>query len=287
MTARGTVLIVDDEREMRLLLEDELLDAGYEVVSAVSAGEALNRAATGAVDVVVTDLIMPGMKGDELLRELHTRQPDVPVVIMTAFGSIESAVEATKAGAYHYVAKPFRMEQLLVTVENALRERRLRRELLELRTSLGNGRHSMIAEGPSMRRAIDMVLRAAHVDTPVLLLGESGTGKELLARALHAEGPRRARRFVAVNCSSIPETLLESQLFGHWRGAFTDSREDRAGLFREADGGTILLDEVGDMTPALQGKLLRILQEREIHPLGRLRRRAHRRRHASEPRGAV
>jgi len=268
MTARGTVLIVDDEREMRLLLEDELLDAGYEVVSAVSAGEALNRAATGAVDVVVTDLIMPGMKGDELLRELHTRQPDVPVVIMTAFGSIESAVEATKAGAYHYVAKPFRMEQLLVTVENALRERRLRRELLELRTSLGNGRHSMIAEGPSMRRAIDMVLRAAHVDTPVLLLGESGTGKELLARALHAEGPRRARRFVAVNCSSIPETLLESQLFGHWRGAFTDSREDRAGLFREADGGTILLDEVGDMTPALQGKLLRVLQEREIHPLG-------------------
>ncbi len=268
MTNSGTVLIVEDEREMRLLLEDELLDAGYEVVSAVSGSEALNRVATGPVDVIVTDLIMPGMKGDELLRALQGRQPDIPVVIMTAFGSIESAVEAMKAGAYHYVAKPFRMEQLLLTVQNALRERRLRRELLELRTSLGDGRHSIIAESPPMRRAIEMVLRAAHVDTPVLLLGESGTGKELLARALHAEGPRRTRRFVAVNCSAIPESLLESQLFGHRRGAFTDAREDRAGLFREADGGTILLDEIGDMAPALQSKLLRVLQEREIHPLG-------------------
>jgi DNA-binding NtrC family response regulator len=172
-----------------------------------------------------------------------------------------------REGAYHYITKPFRIEQLIVTLENALAENRLRQDLLDL-AGVAQDRAGIVAESPVMRRTLDLVARAAPADTPVLILGESGTGKELLARALHAAGPRRDRLFMAVNCSAIPETLLESQLFGHRRGAFTDAREDRRGLFQEAAGGTILLDEIGDMAAPLQAKLLRVLQEKEVHPLG-------------------
>ena len=266
MKAHATVLVVEDDQEMRQLLEDEMREAGYDVVGAAEGGEALER--LGEADVVVTDLVMPGMKGDELLAEIKVREPDVPVVIMTAFGSIDSAVEAIKSGAYHYVAKPCRMEQLLSTVANALRERWLRLELLSVQSVQAGGKNTIVSESPSMRRAVDLVLRAAPADIPVLLLGESGTGKELLARVLHSESARRKARFVAVNCSAIPETLLESQLFGHRRGSFTDAREDHRGLFQEAHGGTILLDEIGDMPHSLQVKLLRVLQEGEVHPVG-------------------
>src|SRR5678816_113202 len=211
---------------------------------------------------------MPGMKGDELLLRMRSREPDIPVVVITAFGSIQSAVEAIKAGAYHYVAKPFRIEQLLVTLDDALRERRLKREIASLRESIGGAAFTIVSQSPAMRRTMGLVLRAAPADTSVLLLGESGTGKELLARALHLQGPRRAGPFLAMNCSAIPETLLESQLFGHRRGTFTDAREDRRGLFQEAEGGTLLLDEIGDMPIGLQAKMLRVLQSREVHPLG-------------------
>ncbi len=267
MSARGRILIVEDDGSMLRFLLDELEEAGFEACGASSAREALDQARLHALDAVVTDLVMPGMKGDELLRELRSVAPGVPVVIMTAFGSIESAVDAMREGAYHYLTKPFRTEQLIVTLENALDEKRLGEELRALAT-VPPERSGIVARSAPMHRALDLVARAAPADTPVLILGESGTGKELFARALHAMGPRRERPFVAVNCSAIPETLLESQLFGHRRGAFTDAREDRRGLFLEADGGSILLDEIGDMPLALQAKLLRVLQEREVHPLG-------------------
>jgi two-component system, NtrC family, response regulator AtoC len=268
MTDHGTLLIVEDDEEMRRFLLEELRDRGYRAIGASHGPEALTRLAAERIDAVVTDLRMPEMQGDELLAELRNRDRDVPVVMITAFGSIDSAVEAIKAGAYHYLAKPFRIEQLLAAVENALREKRLREELHRLRQAFEDRRYSIVARSAGMLKVLDLVERAAGADTPVLLTGESGTGKELLARALHAGSPRSPGPFLAVNCSAIPETLLESQMFGHRRGAFTDAREDRRGLFLEARGGTILLDEIGDMPAALQGKILRVLQEKEVHPLG-------------------
>jgi two-component system response regulator HydG len=268
MTRRGRLLVVEDDAEMRCLLEEELREAGYEVLTASSGDAALECLALAHPDVVVTDLVMPGMKGDELLARIRSGQSEVPVVIITAFGSVESAVAAVKAGAYHYVVKPFPMEQLLVTVENALRERRLRGEIQGLREALGGGTGHVVGESPAMRGVLDILMRAASADAPVLLLGESGTGKEILARLVHTQSPRSQAAFVAVNCSAIPDTLLESQLFGHRRGSFTDAREDRRGLFQEADHGTVFLDEIGDMPAALQAKILRVLQEKEIHPLG-------------------
>jgi DNA-binding NtrC family response regulator len=266
--ARATILVVEDDEEMRRMLDEELREAGHDVVTAADGFQALERLRSHPIDVVVSDRMMPGMTGDELLEHVRAHEPDVPIVITTAFGSIESAVEAIKRGAFYYVAKPFRMEQLLATVENAVRERRLRREIASLRSELGARTERIVARSRPMLRILELVARAAAADTPVLLLGESGTGKELLARSLHERSQRGKRRFTAVNCSAIPDTLLESQLFGHRRGAFTDAREDRPGLFLETDGGTMLLDEIGDMPPALQAKLLRVLQEREVHPLG-------------------
>jgi DNA-binding NtrC family response regulator len=261
-------LVVEDDAAMRTFLEEELVEAGYQVVSVSTGFEALERLAAVAVDVVVTDLMMAGMRGQELLSEVRARDPGVPVVIITAFGSIDSAVEAMRAGAFHFLAKPFKIEQLLATVESAVIQGRMWQELELDAGAARAGAVEIVAESLAMRKAIELTLRAAPATSPVLLLGESGTGKELLARALHAASPRRAAPFLAVNCSAIPEHLLETQLFGHRRGAFTDAREDHRGLFREAEGGTLLLDEIGDMAPMLQSKLLRVLQEREIQPVG-------------------
>ena len=268
MTDNGTLLVVEDDEEMRLFLEEELHDRGFRVIGARRGPEALDRLAEGPVDAVITDLMMPDMQGDELLAELRARDRDLPVVMITAFGSIESAVGAIKAGAYHYLAKPFRMECLLAAVESALREKHLRDEVRRLREAFEERRFAIVAQSPGMKQVLDLVRRAATADTPVLLTGESGTGKELLARALHSGSPRSSRPFLAVNCSAIPEALLESQLFGHRRGAFTDAHEDRRGLLMEAQGGTVLLDEIGDMPASLQAKILRALQEKEVHPLG-------------------
>ncbi len=268
MTPRATLLVVEDDPEMRRLLREGLAGSGFCVVVAREGSEALETVRSAPVDVVITDLVMPGMPGRELLEEVRRLAPDIPVIITTAFGTIESAVDSIKAGAFQYVRKPFGLNDLLTTIGSALRERERRRDVLALQEVHGESAHGIVAESAAMRQALGTVLRAASADSPVLLLGESGTGKELLARVLHAEGPRRQRRFVAVNCAAIPETLLESQLFGHRRGSFTDAREDRRGLFQEADGGTILLDEIGDMPQSLQGKLLRVLQEREVLPVG-------------------
>jgi len=264
----GRVLVVEDDDAMRALLAEEIGAAGHVVAASSGGAQALAHLETHPVDVVVTDLEMPGMRGNELLTRIREREPDLPVVIITAFGSIESAVEIVKAGAFHYVAKPFRMDQLVTTIENALRERRLRLENAALRTVVARPA-PLVAESPAMRRVLELVDRAAAAaDTPVLFLGESGTGKELLTRALHERSRRAHGPFMALNCSAIPETLLESQLFGHRRGAFTDAREDRRGLFQEDDGGTLFLDEIGDMSLPLQAKLLRVLEEDEVRPLG-------------------
>jgi two-component system, NtrC family, response regulator AtoC len=268
MTPQGRIMVVEDDEEMRRLLEEELKDAGHEVLTSLSGSAALACMEHTPVDLVVTDLMMPGIKGDELMGRIRSRRPNLPVVLITAFGSIESAVAAVKAGAYHYLVKPFPMEQLRVTVENALRERRLWQEIQELREALGEGKGTVVSASSAMQDVLGTLVRASQADSPVLLLGESGTGKEVLARLLHAEGPRCQHPFVAVNCSAIPEPLLESQLFGHRRGSFTDAKEDRRGLFQEAEGGTLFLDEIGDMPLALQAKILRVLQEKEIHPLG-------------------
>jgi len=200
MTDHGTLLIVEDDEDMRHFLEEELSDRGYRVIGAARGPEALLRLAGGAVDAVITDLKMPEMQGDQLLAELRARDHDLPVVMITAFGSIDSAVDAIKAGAYHYLAKPFRIEQLLATVENALREKRLKEELRRLREAFEDRRFTIVAHSAGMKKVLDLVRRAAAADTPVLLTGESGTGKELLARALHAGSPRTSGPFLAVNC---------------------------------------------------------------------------------------
>ncbi len=268
MSGMGRILVVEDDEEMRRLLEEELIEAGHSVLTSGTGSSAVVCLEHAEVDLVVTDLMMPGLNGDELLARVHSRSPFLPVLMITAFGSVDSAVAAVKAGAYHYLVKPFSMEQLRVTVENALRERRLWDEIRELREALGEGKSAVVAESSAMKEVLALILRAAGADTPVLLLGESGTGKEILARLLHAEGRRRDCRFMAINCSASPEALLESQLFGHRRGSFTDAKEDRRGLFQEAEGGTLFLDEIGDMPVSLQAKILRVLQEKEIHPVG-------------------
>ena len=260
------VLVVEDDLEMRQLLEEELGAAGFDVRTASSASEALAHLPDWAADVVVTDLIMPGMKGDELLGRIRMLDSALPVIIMTAFGSVESAVEAMRSGAHHYVTKPFRIDVLVETLRAAVEERRQRQAAAGAGTT--GGFAGLVAESPGMKRVLALLGRAAAVDSPVLVRGESGTGKELVARALHDAGPRREKPFVPVNCSAIPEPLLESLLFGHRRGAFTDAREDRPGLFQSADGGTLFLDEIGDMPASLQAKLLRVLQDSQVQPLG-------------------
>ncbi len=264
----ATILVVEDDREMRALLEDILVAESYQVRSAADGSEGFKLFLRHEVDLIITDVMMPGMKGTELLNEVQARRPDVPVIIITAFGNIESAVDAMKGGAYHYLPKPFRTQELLIAVSAALRERHLLQELASLRAQFSQGPLDIIAESPAMRRVLDVITRAAAADTAVLLTGESGTGKEVLARVLHARSPRLGHPFLAINCAAIPETLLESQLFGHRRGAFTDARQDRMGHFQEAEGGTVFLDEIGDMPLGLQAKILRVLQEKEVHPLG-------------------
>ncbi len=261
------VLVVEDDVEMRQMLEDDLGSSGFAVSCAADAGEALAVLAHTRVDAVVTDLMMPGMKGDELLARIRAQDATLPVVIMTAFGSVESAVEAMRSGAHHYVSKPFRTEVLVEILRSAVEERALRVAAATTPESSA-ATSGLVAESPAMRRLVAVVVRVAAVDSPVLIRGESGTGKELLAQALHRSGPRREKPFVPVNCSAIPEALLESLLFGYRKGAFTDAREDRPGLFQVADGGTLFLDEIGDMPAALQAKLLRTLQDSRIQPLG-------------------
>lgn len=264
------VLVVDDEERMRDLLAKVLQRAGYDVSQAPCGRQALALTREQAFDIVLTDIRMPTMDGLELLRALRDETPETTVIMMTAFGSVDSAVQAMKEGAYHYISKPFQMDEIRIVLERAAADRRMRRELVSMREVLQErfGFDKLVGKSEPMRQVYDLIERVASSTATILIQGRSGTGKELVARAIHVNGPRRDQPFVPVNCSAIPEDLLESELFGHMRGSFTGAISDRKGLFMDADGGTLFLDEIGDMGTDLQAKLLRVLQDRHIRPVG-------------------
>ena len=266
----ATILVVDDDPGLRELLAEELGGADYRVLTAASADEAIERIGRDAVDVVVTDLRMPGPSGVDLCRDVVRLFPEVPVILMTGFGSMDAAVEAIRAGAYDFLTKPFETEALELTLERALRTRSLQAEVRRLRRQTGDqpGFAGMIGTSGPMERLYELVDQIGRSEASVLIQGESGSGKELVARALHGRSRRAEGSFVAVNCAAVPEQLMESELFGHERGAFTDARSARRGLMREGAKGTLFLDEIGDLPLTIQPKLLRALQERKIRPVG-------------------
>ncbi len=264
------LLIVDDDESLRDSLSLVLAAEGYDVTTAADADQALVRVGETPFDVVLCDLRMPGRDGLELLPELAQRIPDATLILMSAYGTEELALEAMRRGAYDYLAKPFQPTEALLAIRKAGERERLRRrgELLAREVERAVGERPIVAASPAMIGVLELLERAAEFKATVLLLGESGTGKEVLARAIHSQSPRRDDAFVAVNCGAIPANLLESELFGHAKGAFTGANKARRGLFLEADGGTLFLDEIGEMPVELQVKLLRVLQEEEIRPLG-------------------
>ncbi len=265
-----SILVVDDETRLADVLAAALEDLGYRTTAVDSARAALEELEQARFDLVLTDLRLPVMDGRALLREVRRRWPEVPVVIITAFAAVRDAVELVKEGAFDYIAKPFEMEDVAATLRRALRLADVVRENDRLRGEL-EGRYSfdtLIGSSPAFRRVIEQVTEVCETRATVMLNGESGTGKELVARAIHFNSPRRTKPFVAVNCAAIPEGLLESELFGHVKGAFTGALANRTGRFAAADGGTLFLDEIGDMPIGLQAKLLRVIQERSFEPVG-------------------
>jgi DNA-binding NtrC family response regulator len=268
--SRARVLVCDDKENYTKLFRRILPADRFDVTTAEDGSRALALVAAGEFDVVVTDIRMPGADGLDVLREARARDPEAEVILMTAFATVPDAVAAIRQGAYDYLAKPFEADEALLVVERALERRRLRQQARDLRRAL-EGIHridNLVARSPSMAPVLAMVHRAAAADATVLITGESGTGKEVVARAIHASGDRRTARFVAVNCGAIPENLLESELFGHMKGSFTGAATDHRGLFEEAHGGTIFLDEIADLPLAMQVKLNRVLQERRVRRVG-------------------
>jgi two-component system, NtrC family, response regulator AtoC len=266
----GRVLIIDDDRDTCELLSDMLRKRGFETTWKTSPDEALRLIGEQDIEAVLTDLNMQGMSGVDLCQAVVAIREDIPVVVMTGFGSMEAAVAAIRAGAYDFVTKPISPDQISLTLERAVRHRQLREEVKRLRQAVKppEGLEDMIGSSAPMQRVYDLINRVAMTETTVLITGESGTGKELIARALHKGSERREGAFVPINTAAMPETLLESELFGHARGAFTDAKTSRQGLFIRASGGTLFLDEIGEMPMGMQAKLLRALQERTVRPVG-------------------
>jgi two-component system response regulator HydG len=266
----GSILVVDDEPEVRDLIRDALLRDGHQVTLCESGELALEQLAVGDVEVVVTDLYLQGMDGFRLCSNVKERWPGLPVVVVTGVNNVDSAVGSLRAGAYDFVVKPLDLGVLAHVVARALQHSRLDREVRRLRQEVAAREYprTLVGSSPPMRALLRRLSKAVESDASVLVTGESGTGKELVARALHEAGSRKDGPFVAVDCASIPATVLESELFGHVKGAFTDARSDRRGLFVEASGGTLFLDEIGEMPLQLQAKLLRALQQRQVRPVG-------------------
>jgi DNA-binding NtrC family response regulator len=264
------VLVVDNDPEMVKLLRQHLEGDGFEVGVAGTGADAMAALGREEFDIILTDLVMDDVDGLAVLAEAQRRQPAARVILMTAFASLETAIAAMRQGAYDYLSKPFKMAEVTVAVRRAVEDRRLREENRRLRDEVGR-RYSfstLLGQSRGMQSVFEQIEAVAGSEATILLVGESGTGKELVARAIHWNGPRRERAFVAVNCAAIPDALLESELFGHERGAFTGADRRRRGLFAEANGGTIFLDEIGDMSLALQAKLLRALQEKAVRAVG-------------------
>ncbi|HEY6555680.1 MAG TPA: sigma-54 dependent transcriptional regulator [Polyangiaceae bacterium] len=267
---KGRILVVDDEANARSALSELLRQEGYDVQASADGFKALAQVEEFAPDLVVTDLKMPGMDGVELLKKLHDDEPELPVVVMTAFGAVETAVAAMRSGATDYLQKPLNVDELLVVVERALELLRLRREASALRRQLDERYRfeNIVGSSPEMQVIFKSVAQVAPSRATVLLSGESGTGKELVAAAIHHRSPRAASPFVRLHCAALAETLLESELFGHERGSYTGAGRRREGRFAQANGGTLFLDEIGEISPATQVKLLRVLQEREFERVG-------------------
>ncbi len=264
------LFVIDDEREMVDLIAVGLKKRGFSITTFTSGLEALAAIPTSDVDVIITDLNMKGVTGLELCQRVMLDRPDIPVLVLTAFGSFETAVGAIRAGAYDFVTKPVEIEALAIAVRRAAEHRALRGQLARLEEVLANtrGRGGLIGASPAMQQIYQLIDQVSATDATVLITGESGTGKEVVARAIHERSKRKDGPFVALNCAAVPEPLLESELFGHSKGAFTDAKQNRQGLFQQATGGTLFLDEVGEMALTTQPKLLRALQERRVRPVG-------------------
>jgi two-component system response regulator HydG len=269
---KTSVLVVDDDQGMRDMLGTRLAKRGFDVRTCASGAETLEVLQHEDVDVIVSDVNMKGMNGVELCRHVLERRPQLPVVLITAFGSMELAIQAIRAGAYDFLPKPFEIDQLALAIERGVTLSRLKEEVQRLRRAVAPaGFGALIGESPKMTELYAVLGKIAESSAPVLITGESGTGKELVARAIHGAGVRAAGPFVAINCAAVPAQLLESELFGHEKGAFTDARAAKAGLFVAADGGTIFLDEITELPLEMQPKLLRALQERVVRPVGSTR----------------
>ena len=269
------ILLADDDAALRKVVQFKLKQRGYQVTATADGDEALAALSEGRYELLLSDMRMPRLNGIELLKQARKIQPDIEVILMTAYAAVSQAVEAVKLGAFDYLTKPFDDDQLFVTIEKAVKYKKLETEnklLKEQLTSFGRSRQQMVGVSTAFKQLLELINKVAPTDATILITGESGTGKELVARTIHRQSTRAGHEFIAVNCAAIPRELLESELFGHVRGAFTGAVKDKIGKFEQADGGTLLLDEISELGIELQAKLLRAIQERVIEPVGSERR---------------